>query len=133
MVSKAADSLRVMTTVVRPIFTASYILLTIFKSAVSIEWNYRYAALRKQNDGVMCSSSLAKYRCLSTLLMMFRFNIGLQLAGSVMLRINFFRSDAICAILNHDGKMLSVKERLASFVMIAAKTPLHSFTAEAWC
>ena len=50
-----------------------------------------------------------------------------NMAGSVMLKFGFVRSGVTWAILNRNGIMPAVKDRLASIVMIAAKNPLYSF------
>ena len=45
----------------------------------------------------------------------------------MILRSGIFRSDVTWASLNRDGTTLLVTDRLTGFVLIAAKTSLHSF------
>ena len=55
----------------------SNISLTIFNSAVSVESSFRYAGWRGQKNGATCGNSQAKYRWLSTLMVVLRYDISL--------------------------------------------------------
>ena len=78
MVSQVVKRSRAMRMVVRSRSPASNILM-IFKSAVLVEWSFLYADWRGQKDRTTFGTSVAKYRCSTTLLMMFRFDIALYL------------------------------------------------------
>ena len=127
IVWKAVEGSRVMRMVVRQRSTTSNISLTIFKSNVFVELSFLYADWRGQEDSATCGTSQAKYRRSSTLLVVFRFDFGLLLAGSVMRRPRFFRSSVTWAEPEPWWENALTENRLAGFVMIEVKISLHSF------
>ena len=62
--------------------------------------------------------------------MVFRFEIGLKLDGSLALSPRVLSSGVTCAVLNFCGNVEWLNDRLANRAMMPAKVRLHDLTSD---